>query len=151
MRAISHSQVFADAMAKVEGREYLIGRPCDWAVTVGRPDGKGGLRPVALDSAEMDDLFGPLETMLEEDDIHLMRSAVTLTLQGEFLDDDEDYDDDDDDDDDEYEEDENEDYDWQADFEIIEEGDGEHFEDTEVRRICRCRPHGLRLQVYTFI
>ncbi len=47
-------------------------------------DGKGGLRPISLESDEMDDVFTPLEKSLEEDGITLMRTAGTLTLQGEF-------------------------------------------------------------------
>lgn len=127
-------QVFADVLAKVDGQEYLIGHPCDWAVSIGKPNAKGGMRPVPIDSEEMDDIFGPLETMLEEDDIHLMRSAVTLTLQGEFLDDDaEEVDDDDDDYEDDEDDEEDDQYDWRDDFEIIEEGDGEDIIDgTEV-------------------
>ncbi len=46
-------------------------------------DGKGGLRPISLESDEMDDVFTPLEIFLEEDGITLMRTAGTLTLQGE--------------------------------------------------------------------
>jgi hypothetical protein len=30
-------------------------------------------------------VFSTLQTMLEEDDVHLFRTPVTLTLQGEFL------------------------------------------------------------------
>ncbi len=48
-------------------------------------DGKEGLRPISLESDEMDDVFTPLEKSLGEDGITLMRTAGTLTLQGEFV------------------------------------------------------------------
>ncbi len=50
-----------------------------------KKDGKGGLRPISLSSDEMDDVFTPLEKTLEEDGVTLMRTAGTLTLQGESV------------------------------------------------------------------
>ncbi|CAM9097028.1 unnamed protein product [Phaeothamnion confervicola] len=88
-------ECYPDAFAEVDGQRYVIAEPCDWSVSIGRPNKEGGLEPVAVDSKLMDRIFPLLQSYLEEDEIHLFRTPVTLTLQGEFL---EDGDDDDDDD-----------------------------------------------------
>ncbi|CAM9520273.1 unnamed protein product, partial [Chrysoparadoxa australica] len=81
-------ECYVDTFAVLDGQNYLIGHPCDWVVSIGVPDESGGLEEVPIDSDLMDELFPIMQRNLEEDEVYLFRTPLTLTLQGEFLDDD---------------------------------------------------------------
>uniref|UniRef100_A0A7S2V6D6 Uncharacterized protein n=1 Tax=Fibrocapsa japonica TaxID=94617 RepID=A0A7S2V6D6_9STRA len=79
-------EAYINVKAFVDDQEYIIAYPCDWAVAMAAENEAGDLELVELDSPLMDELFPFLEQHLEQDDIHLFRTPVTLTLQGEFMD-----------------------------------------------------------------
>lgn len=118
-------ECYAEAFAVVDDKKYMVGFPCDWCVSIGRPNKDGELEPLPLEGELMDDVFSTLQAMLEEDDVHLFRTPVTLTLSGDFMDDGEEDEDSDDDDDFDEEQEENTSTTALNDFEVIEEGDGE--------------------------
>ncbi|KAG5177590.1 hypothetical protein JKP88DRAFT_265038 [Tribonema minus] len=127
-------ECYPDVFAVVNGQKYLVGHPCDWCVSIGKPDAEGNLEPIPLEGELMDEVFSTLQTMLEEDDVHLFRTPVTLTLQGEFLEDGYEGDEEDDLGEDDYD-DEDEDENDGLQFDIIEEGDGQDpgdFEEEEL-------------------
>ncbi|CAM9164544.1 unnamed protein product [Choristocarpus tenellus] len=86
-------EVYADRFAVVGGKRYIIGHPCDWAVSICIPT-EDGVEPIPLDSKLMETLLPSLQRELEQDDVHLFNTPVTLTLQGEFVDEDEEDEDD---------------------------------------------------------
>ena len=109
-------ECYADSIAEVDGVEYTIGVPCDYAVALCYFRDDEQLVPLELDDPKMDEIFPIAESIVEEefgDELVLQRTPQTLTLVGELEEDDEeeddedfgvDDDDDDDDDDDEDEE-----------------------------------------------
>ncbi|CAM9401978.1 unnamed protein product [Discosporangium mesarthrocarpum] len=92
-------ECYADRFAVVGGQRYIIAHPCDWAVSVCIPKGEDGVEAVPLDSELMDEIFPGMQRELEEGDIHLFRTPITLTLQGEFLDEEEEEEDEEDEED----------------------------------------------------
>mmetsp|Transcript_12367 Transcript_12367/g.34039 ORF Transcript_12367/g.34039 Transcript_12367/m.34039 type:complete len:249 (-) Transcript_12367:251-997(-) len=89
---------YADCIAMLEGTEYTIGVPCDYAVALCYYDGDN-LVPVEMNDPLMDDVFSVAESIVSEEfgeDLSLQRTPQTLTLVGE-LEDEEDEDEEDDD------------------------------------------------------
>merc|ERR1712071_408436 len=92
---------YVDSIATIEGIEYSIGSPCDYAVALCYFDDRGELNPVELDAAFdkeglMDDVFPVAERIVEEEfgeELALVRTPQTLTLVGELELDGEDQDD----------------------------------------------------------
>lgn len=96
---------YVDSYATVDGVEYTIGNPCDYAVALCYFEGDEQLVPIELDDPLMDDIFPIAEGIIEDEfgeELVLLRTPQTLTLVGELeeseADDDEDYDDYDDED-----------------------------------------------------
>jgi hypothetical protein len=101
--ANSFIECYADSVAVLDGIEYTIGVPCDYAVALCYMDNED-LVPVELNDALMDDIFLVAENIVAEEfgeELVLQRTPQTLTLVGELEEEDEDEEDDDDDDDDE--------------------------------------------------
>jgi len=96
---------YVDSYATVEGVEYTIGSPCDYAVALCYFEGEDEqLVPIELDDPLMDDIFPIAEGIIEEEfgeELVLLRTPQTLTLVGEL----EESESNDEDDDDESEED----------------------------------------------
>jgi hypothetical protein len=110
-------ECYADSLATVNGREYTIGVPCDYAVALCRleksvednddDDVEGELLPIELDDPFMDELFPVAAEVAEEEfgeDLVLQRTPQTLTMVGELDDEDDSEEDDSEDDDDDEEE-----------------------------------------------
>ena len=100
----SFIECYADSVAVVEGEEYTIGVPCDYAVALCYFE-DDNLLPVELSDSLMDDIFPIAENIVAEEfgeELALQRTPQTLTLVGE-LEEDEDEDDMDDIDDDDME------------------------------------------------
>ena len=100
-------ECYADSIAEVDGMEYTIGVPCDYAVALCYFRDDQQLVPIELSDPLMDDIYPIAESIVEEefgDELVLQRTPQTLTLVGELEDDeddeDEDYDLDDEDDED---------------------------------------------------
>lgn len=94
---------YVDSVATVDGVEYTIGSPCDYAVALCYFDEDNQLVPIELDDPLMDDIFPVAEGIIEDEfgeELVLLRTPQTLTLIGELeeseADDDEDLDDDED-------------------------------------------------------
>ncbi|CAM9811024.1 unnamed protein product [Ectocarpus sp. 6 AP-2014] len=129
-------ECYADRFAVVGGRRYMIGHPCDWAVSVCTPKDEGNVEAVPLDSELMEELLPGLQRELEAEDVHLFVTPITLTLQGDFLDDDEEEDEEEEDEEEEDEEEEEMEYssnkgtafigDEEIEYEVLEEGDGSY-------------------------
>lgn len=113
----SFIECYADSIATVNGVEYTIGFPCDYAVALCYLDEDSQLIPVELDDEMMDDVFPLAESIVTEEfgeELVLQRTPQTLTLVGEL--------EDDDDEDEEFEEDD----------ELSMEDDDEEDEEVEV-------------------
>jgi Protein of unknown function (DUF3727) len=106
---LKYIDCYADSVCTIEGVEYTIGVPCDYAVAIctTSEDDPDELIPIEVTDTEMmDELFPIAESIVAEEfgeELVLQRTPQTLTLVGELdLDEDEDeddYDDEDDDDD----------------------------------------------------
>ena len=97
----SFIECYCDSVAKVDGMEYTIGVPCDYAVALCYFDENHMLIPVELDEELMDDVFPVAERIVEEEfgeELQLQRTPQTLTLVGEL---EEEFDDEEDDEDEE--------------------------------------------------
>jgi hypothetical protein len=95
-------ECYADSYATIDGVEYTIGVPCDYAVALCYFEGED-LLPVELDDKLMDDIFPIAENIVAEEfgeELVLQRTPQTLTLVGELEEDDEDDEEDEDDDED---------------------------------------------------
>lgn len=104
-------ECFTDSVAEIDGVEYTIGVPCDYAVALCYFTEDEQLIPLELSDPKMNEIFPIAESIVEEefgDELVLQRTPQTLTLVGELEDDDDDFDDDegDDEDDDEDEDEE---------------------------------------------
>jgi hypothetical protein len=103
--ANSFIECYADSVAVLDGVEYTIGVPCDYAVALCYMDNED-LVPVELNDALMDDIFLVAENIVAEEfgeELVLQRTPQTLTLVGELEEEDEDDEDDEDDDEDDEE------------------------------------------------
>jgi hypothetical protein len=103
-------ECFVDWSIVVKNVSYFVLQPCDEVVAFLSFDGSGEPNLIDPLSKEMDDVFPVANALFEEDDIHLMRTANVLTMQGDLENDDnedgsEDDEDEDDEDDDADEED----------------------------------------------
>jgi hypothetical protein len=49
-------ECYPDAFAVIGSERYFVGHPCDWCVSIGRPDGQGGLEPIPLEGELMDEV-----------------------------------------------------------------------------------------------
>jgi len=102
-------ECYLDSFAIINDVRYAIAFPKDWAVSIATENEDGILDPIDPSDEIMDDMFPWLADYLAKDDIEIMHTPVTLTLMGEFMEDDED---DDEDDDEEWEDEEEEEIDW---------------------------------------
>jgi len=101
-------ECYADSMVEIDGVQYTIGVPCDYAVALCYFREDQQLVPIELNDPLMDDVYPIAESILEEEfgegELVLQRTPQTLTLVGELEEDgdeeDEDFDLDDDDEDD---------------------------------------------------
>lgn len=91
---------YIDSVATLNGVEYTIGCPCDYAVALCYFESEGQLVPIELDDPLMDDIFPVAEGIIEDEfgeELVLLRTPQTLTLIGELeesdMDEDEDMDD----------------------------------------------------------
>jgi hypothetical protein len=77
---------YVDSYATVDGVEYTIGSPCDYAVALCYFEGEDEqLVPIELDDPLMDDIFPIAEGIIEEEfgeELVLLRTPQTLTLVG---------------------------------------------------------------------
>eukprot|EP00579_Thalassiosira_antarctica_P007799 CAMPEP_0201895810 /NCGR_PEP_ID=MMETSP0902-20130614/43341_1 /ASSEMBLY_ACC=CAM_ASM_000551 /TAXON_ID=420261 /ORGANISM="Thalassiosira antarctica, Strain CCMP982" /LENGTH=238 /DNA_ID=CAMNT_0048428233 /DNA_START=72 /DNA_END=788 /DNA_ORIENTATION=+ len=90
---------YIDSYATVDGVEYAIGSPCDYAVALCYFEGDEQLVPLELDDPLMDDVFPIAEEIIEEEfgeELVLLRTPQTLTLVGELEENELDEDDEDD-------------------------------------------------------
>jgi hypothetical protein len=89
-------ECYADSVASVNGAEYTIGTPCDYAVALcvsetdldaDEDEDDQSLTPIELDEALMDEIFPVAESIVEEEfgeELVLVRTPQTLTLVGEL-------------------------------------------------------------------
>jgi len=92
----SFIECFADSIAEIDGVEYTIGVPCDYAVALCYFTDDEELIPLELDDPKMDAVFSMAESIVEEefgDELVLQRTPQTLTLVGELEEDEDDEDD----------------------------------------------------------
>jgi len=78
---------YIDSYATVDGVEYAIGSPCDYAVALCYFEGDEQLVPIELDDPLMDDIFPIAEGIIEDEfgeELVLLRTPQTLTLVGEL-------------------------------------------------------------------
>lgn len=76
---------YIDSYATVDGVEYSIGLPCDYAVALCYFEGDEQLVPIELEEPLMDDIFPIAEGIIEEEfgeELVLIRTPQTLTLVG---------------------------------------------------------------------
>ena len=102
---------YVNSVATLNGVEYTIGTPCDYAVALCYFEDDEQLVPIELDDSLMDDIFPVAEGIIEDEfgeELVLLRTPQTLTLIGELEESemDEDEEDDSDFDEDEYTEEE---------------------------------------------
>ena len=100
---------YVDSYATVEGVEYTIGSPCDYAVALCYFDGNDQLVPIELEEELMDEIYPIAEEIIEDEfgeELVLQRTPQTLTLVGELEEGEEDDEDDEEVDDEGSEEDE---------------------------------------------
>lgn len=57
-------ECYADRFAVVGGRRYMIGHPCDWAVSICIPTEEGKVEAVPLGSELMEELVPGLQVSL---------------------------------------------------------------------------------------
>lgn len=102
MEGSNFIECFADSFTTIDGTEYTIGVPCDYAVALCYFDEQEQLIPVELDDDMMDDVFPIAASIVDEEfgeELSLHRTPQTLTLVGELEDEDDDDEDEDDEDD----------------------------------------------------
>lgn len=78
---------YIDGRATVDGEDYAIGIPCDYAVALCYFAGDEQLVPVELDDPLMDAVFPIAEDIIEDEfgeELVLLRTPQTLTLVGEL-------------------------------------------------------------------
>lgn len=78
---------YIDSYATVDGVEYAIGSPCDYAVALCYFEGDEQLVPIELEDPLMDDIFPIAEGIIEEEfgeELVLYKTPQTLTLVGEL-------------------------------------------------------------------
>lgn len=83
----SFIECYADSVAFVDGQEFTIGVPCDYAIALCYFDENEQLIPVELDDDLMDDVFPLAESIVAEEfgeELVLQRTPQTLTLVGEL-------------------------------------------------------------------
>lgn len=76
---------YVDSYATVDGVEYTIGSPCDYAVALCYFEEDEQLVPIELDDPLMDDIFPIAESIIEDEfgeELVLLRTPQTLTLVG---------------------------------------------------------------------
>ena len=76
---------YIDSYATIDGVEYAIGHPCDYAVALCYFEGDEQLVPIELDEPMMDEVFPIAEEIIEEEfgeELVLLRTPQTLTLVG---------------------------------------------------------------------
>lgn len=77
---------YVDSYATVDGVQYTIGSPCDYAVALCYFEGDDEqLVPIELDDPLMDDIFPIAEGIIEDEfgeELVLLRTPQTLTLVG---------------------------------------------------------------------
>ena len=91
---------YIDSVATLNGVNYTIGSPCDYAVALCYFESDEQLVPIELDDPLMDDIFPVAEGIIEDEfgeELVLLRTPQTLTLIGELeeseMDEEDDYDD----------------------------------------------------------
>ncbi|GKY97605.1 hypothetical protein MPSEU_000718900 [Mayamaea pseudoterrestris] len=80
-------ECYADSMAKINGVEYTIGVPCDYAVALCYNNKENQIVPIELDDEIMEDVFPIAEGIVAEEfgeELVLQRTPQTLTLVGEL-------------------------------------------------------------------
>jgi hypothetical protein len=83
---------YVDSYATVDGVEYTIGNPCDYAVALCYFAEDDQLVPIELDDPLMEDIFPIAEGIIEDEfgeELVLLRTPQTLTLVGELEEDEE--------------------------------------------------------------
>lgn len=78
---------YVDSVATLDGVEYTIGIPCDYAVALCYFEEDEQLVPIELDDPLMDDIFPVAEGIIEDEfgeELVLLRTPQTLTLIGEL-------------------------------------------------------------------
>ena len=78
---------YVDSYATVEGVEYTIGSPCDYAVALCYFDSDDQLVPIELEEELMDEIYPIAEEIIEDEfgeELVLQRTPQTLTLVGEL-------------------------------------------------------------------
>mmetsp|Transcript_22351 Transcript_22351/g.40292 ORF Transcript_22351/g.40292 Transcript_22351/m.40292 type:complete len:261 (+) Transcript_22351:149-931(+) len=78
---------YIDSYATVDGVEYAIGSPCDYAVALCYFEGDEQLVPIELEDPLMEEIFPIAEGIIEEEfgeELVLLRTPQTLTLVGEL-------------------------------------------------------------------
>lgn len=78
---------YVDSIATLNGVNYTIGVPCDYAVALCYFESEGQLVPIELDDPLMDDIFPVAEGIIEDEfgeELVLLRTPQTLTLIGEL-------------------------------------------------------------------
>lgn len=123
-------ECYADSIAQVDGVEYTIGVPCDYAVALCYFRQDQQLIPIELNDPLMDDVFPIAESIVEEefgDELVLQRTPQTLTLVGELEDDEDEEDDDFDLDDDSEDDDDDDDGDEEVEVLLAFEQDGRQY------------------------
>lgn len=78
---------YVDSYATLDGIEYTIGSPCDYAVALCYFEDDEQLVPIELDDPLMDDVFPIAEGIIEDEfgeELVLIRTPQTLTLVGEL-------------------------------------------------------------------
>lgn len=84
-------ECYVHSYAKVSGNEeinYVVAVPCDPCIEICEVDASAEdndqIFPIDEGDERMDNLFSLASALLEEDDLFLVRSAATLTLQGDL-------------------------------------------------------------------
>ncbi|CAM9231141.1 unnamed protein product, partial [Chrysoparadoxa australica] len=72
---------YPESYALIGDSRYLIANPRDWPVAVAYEE-EGDLVPLAVDDELMDQVFPILKEQLSEGGLKLLRTPMTLTLQG---------------------------------------------------------------------
>ncbi|EJK47607.1 hypothetical protein THAOC_33661 [Thalassiosira oceanica] len=78
---------YVDSYATVDGVEYTIGSPCDYAVALCYFDSNEQLVPIELEEELMDEIYPIAEEIIEDEfgeELVLQRTPQTLTLVGEL-------------------------------------------------------------------
>ena len=84
-RAIEcYTHSHAKPMGDKDGAQYIVCTPCDPCIEICEAGADDEVYPLQEDDGRMDSLFPIAAALLEEDDMFLVRSAATLTLQGDL-------------------------------------------------------------------